>query len=425
MVVKKKIYKLKTFILCGSLFFSQEIFSQIIKIKNNENYPLLNKTINLNRKDIKKYIRKGFYPVIKDSLENIIPSQTNSDTNWSEVYFQVNLAANSANKYSITWQKNKPFYPIQTSIRFGEKKTAQTPVKPVTKSVFKENMLPNLLGFQPYQTDGPTFENDKVGFRHYLDGRHAKDLFGKLSPEISPENVGLTSKGETIDNYHVLEKWGRDILPVGNSVGIGGIALAKNNNFIRIGSTVKDTTYNIYQTTCEIVTEGPIYSQLFINHKKLNVAGNSYNIEERPTIWAGDYAYQNFIKCTSLKTNENLAIGLSTIAKDAVLNEYKTENWVAFYTYDKQSYNNEYNIGLAIIIPNKNFVSINKVTEGEKLSKTYLAKVNTYKKKEPIEYYALGCWELSNPLFETQEGFEKYLKQFLNTLNSSVEVNIF
>lgn len=405
-------------------FSSKYILAQNIKITNKENYLVINKNITIKKIALKNYYKKGLYPVILDSSSKVIPSQTNSNENWDELYFQVSLKANETNKFSMVWSKEKPHHPAKTSIRFGERETAQTPIIPVSKSIFKEEMLPNLRGFQPYQTDGPTFENDKVGFRHYLDGRHAKDLFGKLSPEISPENVGLTSKGETIDNYHVLEKWGRDILPVGNSVGIGGIALAKNNNFIRIGSTVKDTTYNIYQTTCEIVTEGPIYSQLFINHKKLNVAGNSYNIEERPTIWAGDYAYQNFIKCTSLKTNENLAIGLSTIAKDAVLNEYKTENWVAFYTYDKQSYNNEYNIGLAIIIPNKNFVSINNVTEGEKLSKTYLAKVNAYKKKEPIEYYALGCWELSNPLFETQEGFEKYLKQFLNTLNSDVEVNI-
>lgn len=406
-------------------FSSKYILAQNIKITNKENYLVINKNITIKKIALKNYYKKGLYPVILDSSSKVIPSQTNSNENWDELYFQVSLKANETNKFSMVWSKEKPHHPAKTSIRFGERKTNQTPVKPVKKSIFKENMLPNLMGFQPYQTDGPTFENDKVGFRHYLDGRHAKDLFGKLSPEISPENVGLTPKGETIDNYHVLEKWGRDILPVGNSVGIGGIALATNNNFIRIGSTVTDTTYNIYQTTCEIITEGHIYSQLFINHKKLNVAGNSYNIEERPTIWAGDYAYQNFIKCTSLKTNENLAIGLSTIAKDAVLNEYKTENWIAFYTYDKQSYNNEYNIGLAIIIPNKNFVSINKVAEGEKLSKTYLAKVNAYKKKEPIEYYALGCWELSNPLFETQEGFEKYLKQFLNTLNSDVEVNIF
>lgn len=422
MVTNKNLIVL--FLVCGLFFSSEHILAQNIKITNRENYLILNKTISIKKIALKNYYKKGLYPVILDSSSNVIPSQTNSNENWDELYFQVSLKANETNIFSVVWLNKKPFYPIKTSIRFGERKTVQIPVKPVKKSIFTENMLPNLRGFQPYQTDGPTFENDKVGFRHYLDGRHAKDLFGKLNPEISPENVGLTLTGETIDNYHVLEKWGRDILPVGNSVGIGGIALAINNNFVRIGSTVTDTTYNIYKTYCEIVNEGPVYSQLLINHEKLKVAGNLYNIEEKPTIWAADYAYQNFIKCVSLKTDENLAIGLSNVALDAVLNEYKTKNWVAFYTYGKQSYNNEYAIGLAIIIPNKNFVSISKVTEGEKLSKTYLAKVNANKKKEPIEYYALGCWELSNPLFKTQEGFEKYLKQFLNKLNSDVAVTI-
>ena len=42
---------------------------------------------------------------------------------------------------------------------------------------------------------------------------------------MSPENVGINADGAVEDNYHVMADWGRDILAVGNSVGLGGYAL--------------------------------------------------------------------------------------------------------------------------------------------------------------------------------------------------------
>jgi len=60
-----------------------------------------------------------------------------------------------------------------------EEISSATPVSPTTAATFYPNMLPAKTGYEPCQTDGPTWKKDKVGFRHYFDGRNSKDLFGK------------------------------------------------------------------------------------------------------------------------------------------------------------------------------------------------------------------------------------------------------
>ncbi len=406
------------------LFNGDESFAQKIEIENKENYVVHNKNIILSKNELKKYFKNELYPIIEDSEGRIIPSQINNKVKWDKLYFQVDLKPKSKNYFVVKWQKEIPIYPLKTSIRFGERQTAEQPVKPIKQSVFTQNKLPKLSGFQPYQTDGPTWENDKVAYRHYLDGRHSKDLFGKLTPEISPESVGLTAEGGVVDNYHVLEKWGRDILPVGNSVGIGGLCLAVGNNFKRIGGIATDTIYPIKKTLCKILNEGPVYSQLQIKHKNLNIDGRNYQIEENPAIWASSYAYENEVKTSSLKPNENLIIGLSKVAVEVPLSEFKTENWIALYTFGKQSYNQEYAIGLAIILPAKQFISSGKIPDNEKLSNSYFAKLSSVKNGDYLKYYALGCWELSEPMFKDKKGFESYLKEFLAVLNAKVSVKV-
>jgi hypothetical protein len=409
------------------LLFNQEIFAQKIEIINKESYPLSNYPITILKKDLKKLKSKKLYPVLTDSDGNTIVSQTNAHQNgkWTKLLFLVDLNAQSKKTYALSWQNQKPMDVIKTSIRMGERKTAKEPVKPVLSSVFKERKLPKVSGFQPYQTDGPTWENDKVGYRHYLDGRHAKDLFGKLQQDISPENVGLTDKKEVVDNYHVMEKWGRDILPVGNSVGIGGIALSTQNGIKRIGSIATDSLYPIKKTKFKILTEGAIYSQLQITHHQASINNKNFKIEEKPAIWASSYAYENQVKVSSKhKSDENLVIGLSKVATDVPLDEIRTKKWIAFYTYDKQSYHKEYLLGLAIIVPAEYFIKTGKMPDTEKLSSSFYAELSLKNVKEPITYFALGCWEYSNPQFKTKSGFESYLHSFLQGLNAVVEVNI-
>lgn len=123
------------------------------------------------------------YPVLTSGSE-IYPLQVsdiNNDGVWDEIFLVANFAPNESKKLKLDWiEEHKiPNYTKRTNVRFGKRETEEDPVKPATEEVLSKNEMPAKQGFQKYQTDGPSWENDKVGFRQYLDGRYSKDVFGK------------------------------------------------------------------------------------------------------------------------------------------------------------------------------------------------------------------------------------------------------
>ena len=116
------------------------------------------------------------------SKGDTIPAQLddlNQDNKWDELFFVVNLPANNTQTFSLQWVASPLSFTKRTSIRFGKRMSAQEHVQPALSEAVYAADMPKKMGFQRYQTDGPSWENDKVGFRHYLDGRNAKDVFGK------------------------------------------------------------------------------------------------------------------------------------------------------------------------------------------------------------------------------------------------------
>ncbi|MFN0293503.1 DUF4861 family protein, partial [Pedobacter helvus] len=265
-------------ILCGVLLTQKASSKKITKflknsttslqVKNNSSVYLKDKDISLKRSFFLGVTGK-LYPVLKLANGTTIPSQTedfDADGKWDNLFFVLNIKPKSMVKVFVEWQTHKPVFVARSTIRFGKRSSSTSPVVTLKKDTFYPYMLPSLLGYEPYQTDGPTWENDKVGFRHYFDGRNSKDLFGKRVSWMSPKNVGLTSSGAVEDNYHVLKDWGRDILPVGNSVGLGGVGLLINKKLNRLGVLITDTVHNIDSTNFNILTNGPVMSSFSLKY---------------------------------------------------------------------------------------------------------------------------------------------------------------
>lgn len=82
--------------------------------------------------------------------------------------------------------------------------------------------------------DGLAWENDKVGFRHYFDGRNCR-LFGKRVSEMVLDTIGLRADGYLDNTYQVLRELECDILSVANSFGLGGIAIQLQDTLLRMG----------------------------------------------------------------------------------------------------------------------------------------------------------------------------------------------
>jgi hypothetical protein len=425
-----KIYLNFSLFIFSILLFSQcQIDSGKTKIilTNSSSIELSDKAISIQRSQFPKIPEGKVFPLIVSSKGDTIPAQLDDldgDKIWDELFFVADLPANGKGNFTLEWTDKKQNYPVRTSVRFGKRMSADIPVKPALDEVLTARQIPWTLGFQRYQTDGPTWENDKVGFRHYLDGRNAKDVFGKKISAISPEDVGLDENGAPVDNYHVMEDWGRDILSVGNSVGIGGYGLLAGDTLLRLGIISGDTVNNVEKTGFKIVTEGPVRSVLNYQYSNWRSGNREYFVEENTSIWPGMYGYQNSVKFNSLEGDENLVVGLVNINTEMPLSTYDgNDKYVVLYTHDKQTYEKEWWLGLALIVPRELYLGYTEAPKTGQLSNTFLAKLKIENNK-PVTYYAVACWELSDEGFTLRKYFEDYIKNLVDQLAADVKVFI-
>lgn len=392
-------------------------------LKNPSDIELTNKPIRIEKKEIKIDWKENQWPLLVTGPDTLAYqlNDLDEDGEWDELFVMGDFAPKEKKKVSVLTVSEQPVFDIRTSIRFGKRDSAREPVTPRNEDSFVANEVPEALGYQPYQTDGPTWENDKVGFRHYFDGRNSKDIFGKKMAKISPETVGLNENGAVQDNYHVMEHWGRDILAVGNSVGIGGYGLLVNDSLLRLGITIDDTLNNIEKTHFKILEEGPVYSALKYQFQSWEVMDRNYSVDEKTSIWPGMYAYKNEVTFKRLQGDEVMAIGIPTLNTDKPLQKFNAnDEFVILYTHDMQSYDKTWWLGMALILPKNEFIGTTEAPKEGNFSNSYIAKMSVTN-ETPISYYAVSGWELADAKFKEEEKFKDYIKQLADQL--SVEVN--
>lgn len=397
-----------------------------ITLTNTSNIVLTGKPVAIKKNQFLNEITSNTFPLLLIETDTI-PSQLNDldgDGNWDELFFVTNFSANETKNIQLKWINTKPNYEIKTSVRFGKRASKNSPVKPANEDVLLANEVFKALGYQRYQTDGPTWENDKVGFRHYLDGRNAKDVFAKKTPKITPENIGIDSEGAVEDNYHVMHDWGRDVFPVGNSVGLGGFAILVNDKVERLGITTNDTLNNIEKTTFKIEAEGPVNSVLSYKYQNWNASGNTYQAQETTSIWPDMYGYKNTVSLNGLKGDEMLLIGLSNINNQKPLNVVEAGNFVCLIQHDALTYERQWIMGTAIIIPKNNYNGYMEAPQTGQVTNSFLAKFKV-ENNEPISYYAIAACELSvDKNFKDSAYFNNYVINLANQLSTEIDIEI-
>ncbi|WP_205499797.1 DUF4861 domain-containing protein [Rufibacter psychrotolerans] len=404
---------------------------QEVVLTNRSSVALTDKAITLTRNQLRNVPAATAFPLLLGQNGDTIASQLDDldgNNQWDELFFVTNLPANGKQTVRLAWVDAKPQYTPRTSVKFGKRTSQHTPVQPRTSDTLWANQLPKSpgYGYQPYQTDGPMWENDKVGFRHYFDGRNAKDLFGKRVSYMSPEMVGLSATGAVEDNYHVMQDWGRDIMAVGNSAGIGGLALMIGNEFYRLGILPNDSVNNVESSSFRILTEGPVRSKMELVHRnfKPDGTGRTYTIKEQPAIWPGMYAYQNTAAISGLKGDEFLLIGMNNLDRTFPLQEIHVDDqWTVLLTHDRETYNKEWILGLALIVPRSTYQGYTEAPTSGRLAQGYFAKMKP-RDNQPITYYAVGGWELSNEAFKDAASFRQYVVDLARQLTADVEVQV-
>lgn len=424
------------FIVCVSLSLvscsskkeaGEEQEGQKIDLKNTTSLTLNGKAITISREELSNIPDSIHFPLVLSQQGDTIPAQLDDldgDGEWDELFFLVDLPANGEKEMELKWVSSEIDFEKKTSVRFGVRASMESKVEPSTSHTFYADMLPGVMGYQPYQTDGPSWENDKVGFRHYLDGRNSKDVFGKKTSARSPDSVGINKEGVTEDNYHVMEDWGRDILAVGNSVGIGGVALMIGDSLARLGVTQQDSLNNVDSTLFQIVSEGPVRSIINYQYNNWKPLDRNYAVEETSSIWPGMYAYKNEVTFSNLQGDETLLIGLVNSNTSNPLSEFVVDDkWVVLWTHDKQTYEKEWYLGLALILPKDVYQGFMQAPKTGKLSSSFLAKLNVQNKK-PVSYYSVAAWELSDEGFQKADYFEEYIQNLAIQLAADVSVEI-
>lgn len=405
---------------------SQNVSDKTIVLKNSSSLVLSQKAISIKRENLGESNANGAFPILLFKTDTI-PAQTNDldgDGKWDELFFTADFLPSERKDIQLKWSATDPKFVIKTSVRFGKREGKNLPVHPDTQEILMADQVHKKLGYQKYQTDGPTWENDKVGFRHYLDGRNSKDVFGKKLPGITPENVGINSKGAVEDNYHVMYDWGRDIFPVGNSVGLGGYALLIDNKINRLGILGNDTINNVEKTTFKIVTEGPVNSVLSYNYQNWNASGNLYQVQETTSIWPGMYAYKNTVSINGIKGNETFLAAISNLNNKNPLQVIESGDWICLIQHDYLTYERQWILGTAILVPANIYQGYFEAPKTGQLTDSYLAKLKVENNKE-ISYYAIAAWELSaDKGFNDAAFFTNYVTTLAKQLSAKIKVEI-
>jgi len=249
--------------------------------------------------------------------------------------------------------------------------------------------------------EGPGWESDKIGYRFYLDWRNATDIFGKKIPDMVLQNVGQ----DGFDSYHAMLDWGMDILKVGESLGIGSLAMWQDEKANRVAQT--DSIF------CEIVANGPVQSKIQTTYFGWKIGKFSYNVVSDLSITAGSRLTKHVVNLSG--SPENLCTGIVKLDSTKLLASPEASGgWVYLATYGKQSLAQDH-LGMAVLYRKNDLI---KIAADQHSHVVVLKPANG-----ELTYYFLGAWEQEPHGIKTVEAFEIYLKQTVAELNAPLVID--
>ncbi|HSC52005.1 MAG TPA: DUF4861 family protein [Phnomibacter sp.] len=400
------------FLLGGSSLFAQSASSIVVanatSLQRSDELVLLKRTFL--QKKLKQLTTKD-YVLVKHGNQPIVVQydDLNGDGIWDEAVFLYTFKPKESVRFAIT-VSNMPAAikaVVKAHVRqkhkladnsFGETVLADTMPYNNAPTDFSKQKLP------PYLTEGPAWENDKVGFRKYFDMRNANDTWGKTTGKMVMDEVGVNP--DSI--YHNRSWWGMDILKVGKSLGAGAIALhiplkeKGRDTLLRMGSNAKHIVYRS-------IADGPVRAIFSISYEDCTVATNlqPITVVETISIWGGQYFYNNEVMIKNAPKGTRLGTGIPDFYH-CNMDSIKTKASVALYSFGKQS---EYGdtLSMAILVPAKNFDRISKAAEEHSDIKDAFLISQRVANNEPVRYRFYSLWQLTNNVFSDKKNVHSFL----------------
>jgi len=388
-----------------------------IVIDNSSNEDRQDELIVLKRDKLEKSIgaiAPGKYLKLKGATGVPVVVQyddLDGDQQWDEASFLYSFK--SKEKLVVNGELSNAPATIKAMVRAHVrqmKKNADNTFGPVAldKDTMPVNAQPTDFSKQPlppYLTEGPAWENDKVGFRLYFDVRNGKDIWGKTTNRMVLDEVGA----DTAHNYHEQADWGMDVLKVGASLGAGSLALQVplpngKDTLVRLGGK------NIEQVTYEKIADGPVRAICRLTYKNWKVAEGltPVTVIEEIAIWGGQYFYESKVWVKGAPAGTKLVTGIVNLHSSQVY-EANTTGYKSIYTFDTQSENKD-KLGLAIVMPAAQVAGTATTPNANTdIQNTYIMKANITN-NEPVVFRFYAGWEKSDNKFTSLESFKQFIE---------------
>lgn len=277
---------------------------------------------------------------------------------------------------------------------------------------FSKSKLP------PFLTEGPAWENDKVGFRIYMDVRNTKDIWGKTTSAMMMDVVGTDPKVV----YHELAPWGMDILAVGKSLGAGSLALSvpvpgKPDTLVRLGGVHMGRI--IYRR----IADGPVRAVFRMEYPRWNVLGDGKfaSLTEQISIWGGQYCYESKVSLENAPAGAKVVTGIVNLKSKKAFQDTESDPAI-LYTFDQQSENKD-NLGMAVMLKKSDLIAFGQTpNSGSDVLNTYTVQMKLPQARQNVSFRFYSCWEHSDGNFSSEGRFRKYLSKEARAYSSPILV---
>jgi len=240
-----------------------------------------------------------------------------------------------------------------------------------------------------YQSEGPMWENENVAFRLYFDERNGIDIFGKRTEEMVLDSVGID------ENYHELQRWGMDVLKVGNSLGAGSIGLLIGDEVYRLGDA-REEHFRILEETDD-------RSSFVLEYRGWEVADRTLDLDWEISIEAGTWGYESRITINGLRGDEELLTGIVNLHSDTVYTEQRGDRFV-MYTHGVQA-ELDNTLGMAISAPESKVLGSGEFTSDDlPIGSTYYVRLKLTD-GQPTTYRFTAGWAPGHRAFLERERF--------------------
>ena len=347
-------------------------------------------------------IPEGEWPLLREGKGVPIPSQlidVDGDGTWDQLFALTHMEASGQKIVNLSFvpPDEYPEFEKRTNLRLGDATKSDYPE--LQEAVRLEGITYHNHGSTKefYQMEGPAWENDKVGFRNYLDQRSGMDIFGKLTSEMVLDGVGLPGTS----SYHEPAAWGMDVLKVGTSLGSGAIGYLYKDSIYRVGDNGSGTY--------RVAFEGTQLSRFYLSHADWKVEDLSLDVNHQIDIAAGRHYFQAKVTYTGTDETLPLVTGIVNINSDSLHVMELDNNHMGLFTHAPQAEDTSL-LTMALIIPKDYILSYGATKdEGEGVTQTYYVVLDA-QAGEAVPYRFYSLWEKEDPRWKSMEEVQTFLQ---------------